>query len=201
MLLKWPWPRQSSPWPWLSLGSQVLCLGLDSRVLNDNTAHEEWRRDAHLPSLGHGAWPLLARPMVAFPAVGHHFTAPSPVPSYTAWWQRHVWTTCPRSQWLPESGMAGCCTHNLLSRESNVLMITPLSSPYVIRLITSLCVVVIQWEWLHEPVNVNGTFLTLGGPLSQQWPWHVPAVPVRYSIHRSAESLRVCAAVWYIKPA
>jgi len=36
-----------------------------------------------------GRLPLLSsRPAVTFPAAEHH--SPRPVPSYTAWWQRHI---------------------------------------------------------------------------------------------------------------
>ena len=63
-----------------------------------------------------------ARSMLTFPAAGHH--RPLTGTKLYCWRQRHMLqTTCQKS--LPKIRKAGTGTHDLLSRKSNALAITP----------------------------------------------------------------------------
>jgi len=57
-----------------------------------------------------------AMPDLRLPSRPQGITAPWPVPSYTGWWQRHM---CVNNlpKLLPESGMAGSQTRDILCRE------------------------------------------------------------------------------------
>ena len=57
--------------------------------------------------INHLSWWCMASatPDLRLPSQPQGITAPWPVPNYTAWWQRHMWTTCPRL--LPENMKPG----------------------------------------------------------------------------------------------